>query len=545
MPSVKKLKAIDIFCGAGGFSEGFRQAGIDVIMGVDKWGPAVITHQANHPTSKTLLGYVESISVLPDDEFEKLIPDSEIIIGSPPCVAFSNSNRSGKGDKDEGKKLIKAYLRIVARKKWKQGSILKYWILENVPNSEKFIKDKYIAEDLGLEGQNILTVKNNTSNIYDAVYSGVPSRRKRYFCGDFPEPKFVIEDKTDIKLLRDVLNKLGKPNEKSEIPISDPVYEFAMPGNEVTDHHYVQRVAQYQWKKAKQLKQDKGYMGRMAFPEDLDRPARTIMATMTFSARESMIFDNGNSTYRAPTIREVASLMSFPIDYRFYGDSIGLKYKLVGNAVPPKLAFAFAKAIAEHENLEYPNDYIPRKFCDSNYFYNLNGETIPTSREKKKHPKSRYKYHIPYLIINQYRVELTNHHSSFDKLDFRWDAEIHHSQGPKAKHFNPVPVASWIPKDIQDVMNNLIEINKKRFKGFKELQSTYCLTKAQRKKADLIGPDELLGNINAFIDKYISHKYEKDIISIEEEPYSLPLLIAVGYYILSSILNEPGGLDYG
>jgi len=546
MPPIKKrLKAIDIFCGAGGFSEGFQQAGFDIIMGVDKWEPAVKTHQANHPTSKTLLGYVDSISLLPDNEFEKLIPDSEIIIGSPPCVAFSNSNKSGKGNKDEGEKLIKAYLRIVARKKWKQGSILKYWILENVPNSEIFIRDEYSAEELGLEGQNTLTIKNNTSGVYNAVHYGVPSRRKRYFCGEFPEPERVIKDETEIILLRHVLNKLGQPNEKSEISISDPVYVFNMPGNEVTDHHYEQRVAQYQWKKAKQLKQDKGYMGRMAFPENQECPARTIMATMTLSARESMILNNGNSSYRAPTIREVASLMSFPIDYRFYGESIGLKYKLVGNAVPPKLAFAFAKAIAEQENLECPKEYIPKKFDNKNYFYNLNGETIPISREKKKHPKSRYKYHIPYLKINQYRVELTNHHSNFNRLDFRWDAEIHYSQGPKAIHFNLVPVASWIPKDIKDEINNFIEVNEKKVKGFNELQRGYCLTMAQRKKANLIGPDELLGNIKSFINKFVFQTYKCESISVEEEPHSLPLVIAIGYFILYSILNKPGGLNHG
>ena len=63
---------------------------------------------------------VLKISNLPDEEFELLIPDSEVIIGSPPCVSFSNSNKSGNNDKSEGIQLILAFLRIVARKKWKK-----------------------------------------------------------------------------------------------------------------------------------------------------------------------------------------------------------------------------------------------------------------------------------------------------------------------------------------------------------------------------------------------------------------------------------------
>jgi DNA (cytosine-5)-methyltransferase 1 len=413
------LKVIDLFCGAGGFSEGFRQAGFDVIWSVDKWAPAVLTHQRNHPECGIYLGDVEEISNLPDDEFHALVPDSEIIIGSPPCVAFSNSNKSGKGDKDLGVRLINAFIRIVARKKNKENSILKYWILENVPNSKKFIEEAYSTNHLGDK-------LNSASGIYNAAYYGVPSRRKRFFCGNFPAPGEITKTEEVFLYLRDVLDSLGKPTEKQNSKINDPVYGFSVLGADVTDHHYIQELAPFQWKKAKQLKQDKGYMGRMAFPENKDRPARTVMATLTFSARESMIFEYGADKYRAPTIREVASLMSFPIDYRFYGKSIGLKYKLVGNAVAPKLSNAFAKAIAKKEGISIPEKYIPLKFSSSDEdFYNLNDVNIPITKEKSKRDVARFKYHIPYLIEKTYRVELTNYNSDFENKIFQWDVEIH------------------------------------------------------------------------------------------------------------------------
>jgi DNA (cytosine-5)-methyltransferase 1 len=42
-----KLKVIDFFCGAGGFSEGFRQMGFEIIYGFDYWKPAVDTFNHN------------------------------------------------------------------------------------------------------------------------------------------------------------------------------------------------------------------------------------------------------------------------------------------------------------------------------------------------------------------------------------------------------------------------------------------------------------------------------------------------------------------
>lgn len=539
------MRVADIFCGAGGFSEGFRQAGFDIIFGVDNWEPAVLTHRSNHPGTTTIIDDVIKISALPDDEFEATVPDSEIIIGSPPCVYFSNSNRSGKGDKDEGIILIKAFLRIIARKKWKVNSILKYWVMENVPNSRKFIQNHYSAQDLGLNGSGTLHVKNGTSEIYNAANFGVPSRRKRYFCGEFPEPVITVKGEENIMPLREVLEVLGAPNEKYRDMIADPNYDFVLRGDNVSDHHYVQKVARYQWKTAKRLKRDKGYMGKMAFPENPDRPARTIMATMSFGARESMIFENGKGSYRAPTIREVASLMSFPIDYNFHGRSIGLKYRLVGNAVPPKMAFAFAKAIAQKESLVVQDKYIEINSQSNGHFNNLNGENIPIQRESQKHPRSRYKYHVPYLKINQFRVELTNHNSDFENKFFQWDIEIHYSQGPRAKIYTLDCLEELIPEEIKPQISSFINKYQNLFPGFQEFQEAYCLTTNQRKKAFLLGPDELLDVVKDLIYKKIPSKYDNETVNLTEEPQTLPLFIYVSYFILSSIVQKKEGNNHG
>ena len=137
-----KLTVADFFCGAGGFSEGFNQEGFEIAFALDYWKPAHITHVHNHPNCKGLC-----IDILDIDfnKIDEIIPDTDIIIGSPPCVSFSNSNSSGKADKTLGIKLILQFLKIVLYKKTKCNSKLKFWIMENVPNSIKFVKDRYTA----------------------------------------------------------------------------------------------------------------------------------------------------------------------------------------------------------------------------------------------------------------------------------------------------------------------------------------------------------------------------------------------------------------
>ena len=96
---------------------------------------------------------VQDIDAIPPDEIDQRIPDTEVLIGGPPCVHFSNSNRCGRHDRlPEGVALIKAFLRIVAVKKRKPRSVLKAWFMENVPNANKGLEDSYTFADLKLSG---------------------------------------------------------------------------------------------------------------------------------------------------------------------------------------------------------------------------------------------------------------------------------------------------------------------------------------------------------------------------------------------------------
>jgi DNA (cytosine-5)-methyltransferase 1 len=125
-------------------------------------------------------------------EIESL-PDTDVIIGSPPCVTFSNSNISGKADKTSGVTLTEVFLRIVAVKKHKKNSKLKAWYMENVTNSVNYLSDYYTFKDLGLTKwakdnrispyKKAIILKDNQPIINSADY-GSAQKRKRVISGE-------------------------------------------------------------------------------------------------------------------------------------------------------------------------------------------------------------------------------------------------------------------------------------------------------------------------------------------------------------------------
>jgi DNA (cytosine-5)-methyltransferase 1 len=361
---------IDIFCGAGGFSEGFKQQGYKILHGVDHWEPAIKTFNHNFNLkckTKNILDFKDSI-----EEIESL-PDTDVIIGSPPCVTFSSSNISGKADKSSGVALTEVFLRIVAVKKWKKDSRLKAWFMENVTSSINHLKEEYTFNDLGLANwakknkirktQVAISLIGNQEIINSADY-GSPQSRERVISGEsvsigkliIPSPTHSKNGDTESSLkswitLKRIKGKLPKPTcHKSSRRITDPNYPWiSISLNKLTDHFYDSGLYEGIWRQSKFYKTNHPYMGRMAFPENENKPSRTITATNIRTSREAIIYSSGYSRkedgeYRTHTVREAASLMGFPITYQFVGGE-GTKQRLVGNAVCPSVARAFAKQL--------------------------------------------------------------------------------------------------------------------------------------------------------------------------------------------------------
>jgi DNA (cytosine-5)-methyltransferase 1 len=371
-PDMSKLTVIDFFCGAGGFSEGFRQQDFDIINGYDYWKPAIDTYDNNYGQGKGVLQ--DMLSFESSIELIEALPDTDVILGSPPCVSFSNSNNSGKADKSLGVKLTEIFLKIVAVKKYQTGSKLKAWYMENVTNSTNYLAREYTFKDLGLQEwakKNRLSptkvaikIEGNSTVINSAEY-GSAQVRKRVVTGEViargllvgpqkthGELKEIFDnDLQPFKKLGFIKKTLPKPNDGNvDRTVSDPSYpHLRINQAELTDHFYDTGLYASEWKNSRFLKINHPYMGTMSFPENEDRPSRTITATKIGTSREALIYRSeydrtGDGEFRTPTVREAACIMGFPLTYQFIGTE-GTKWRLVGNAVCPSVSRAFAKSL--------------------------------------------------------------------------------------------------------------------------------------------------------------------------------------------------------
>lgn len=424
---------IDFFCGAGGFSEGFRQQGFEIIAGIDSWKPAIDTFNFNFGLSckpQNILEFETSIKKIEE------LPDTDIIIGSPPCVSFSSSNKSGKADKSLGLKLTKIFLRIVAVKKYKPQSKLKAWFMENVTNSKVHLPSMYSFEQLGLKSWALknnydprsiaISLESNRSVLNAADY-GAPQSRARVFSGELtksrrhvvPSPTYQSPNQSgalpEHRTLGYVRKNLPSPSlTEPKGFILDPLYsKIKIKTSELTDQFYDTGLYKVDWEGSKFLKTNHPYMGFMFFPEREDRPSRTVTATKIGNSREAMVLrseDNriGDGEYRTLTVREAATLMGFPITYQFIG-SEGNKWKLVGNAVCPPISSAFAKEVRKEYKLGKFVEYFPVQPLDAvpnlNTFKRKTFDNPPKRKQGSRFRRHPFKDGNLTVTLSNYDVE--------------------------------------------------------------------------------------------------------------------------------------------
>jgi len=499
-PGADALRVVDLFCGPGGLSEGFHQAGFRTIFALDYDKAAVETYRANNPGVETLHCDIREIS--PAD-----IPDCDVLIGGPPCTTFSSSNRGGNGNVLEGLELVQAFLRIVHNKQ------PRWWVMENVPRITKFLPPEVPLRWIGIDSDGHLAVPQR--NVFNAADYGVPQTRKRFLMGAYPPPSpnhhesgevDLFTDSTGLprwKTLAHTLSFLPSPSATQAAlgeMVEDPNYELKIPVELLTDHFMDTHIPSDELGRLRRAKEEHPFMGRMAFPDDADRPARTVVATQL--GRETLVLvDEKSSRFRRLTVREVACLQSFPITYQFFG-GVTARYRLVGDAVPPRLAFNIACEILGEVGLPQPDS--PR--VEAIIGVTPSPITTLNTRTRRNHKKDRrFARMLPGKELRGCRAELANEVDDVENV--AWRAVLHVGEGRQRRELTVTPQQALKALEVflvDEVMSRLLnEVISDLSDALKAVPSARELQEAWTTADGMPqGPDTLVEMLALVIDRH-------------------------------------------
>lgn len=319
----KTFTAIDLYSGVGGWSLGFKLAGIQTVASYELSKAACETQESNLGVKVIQTDIRQPLPSLP----EKI----DIVVGSPPCTEFSFSNRGGGGDISDGLKDLERFLSIV------QKLSPRYWVFENVPRVESILREHVYTSKGKLRKFRVLFEKQGaTIRVLDMSHFGLPQRRMRCIVGKYPVELLESYAKgIQPMALSTVISALrGKE-------IQDPLYSIKLSSDELTEHEYEPVLTSEERRLNRDAKCVHPIYNRMEFPDNLDRPVRAITATCTRVSRESIIVpsDESKRDLRRLTLRERASLQGFPINFQFHARSRSKKMEMIGNAIPPLFTY--------------------------------------------------------------------------------------------------------------------------------------------------------------------------------------------------------------
>lgn len=386
---------IDLFAGAGGLSQGFRDAGFTVVQALDCDHNAMATYAANHPATDSICADIREIDPATCLRRIGLRPgEIAAVIGGPPCQGFSESNRRTRILANPRNHLYRDFLRFVTY-------IQPHWVvLENVGGLQTFERG--------------LIVDAITTSIRRAGYSaewlvlnaakyGVPQVRRRVFMvasrRRLQIPR-ALEEQTHPVTVRDAIADLPQLANGASTDLltyaTEPRsrYQKAMRQDNVhaVSGNLVTRNADYVVARYEYIPQGSNWtaiprrlMGNYTNPKRChtgiyhrlawNRPSKVIG-----NFRKNMLIHPRDN--RGLSIREAARLQSFPDSYCFRG-SIGFRQQQVADAVPPLLARALATAVLQTAKPDVPS---------------VTGPDHPSARTS---PLSFVPFHVPEQAASQ------------------------------------------------------------------------------------------------------------------------------------------------
>ena len=380
--SYRGWTAIDLFCGAGGLSEGFRQAGFHILAGNDIDPFAIETFAGSHQESHALAGPIQEFSA---QQFLGVAAlkrgELDCLIGGPPCQAFSVYNHQrGMHDKRSG--LFREYLRIV------DGLMPRWVVMENVTGIMSAGNGQAVDQIISGLGDLGYAVEMRTLR---AEEFGVPQERRRiFFLGNrvslpirWPTPTHgpglspfttVWDAIEDLPVLKNG-EVPDEPLHYHMAPKSD--YQAYLRGTTtVVSNHAAPRLAPINLERMKYIPQGGSWRD---VPVDLLPTGMRRARRCDHTKRYGRLRKDGLSSTiltkcdlhwgafihpehdRVLTVREAARLQSFPDGFKFAGPRTE-QYVQVGNAVPPLLAKQVGEALIEAATKE-PDRRARREDC--------------------------------------------------------------------------------------------------------------------------------------------------------------------------------------
>jgi len=341
---MKTIRAVDLFCGAGGLTYGLQKAGVNVIAGVDIDPQCKYPYSANNKAKFIL----RSVKDLKASEVKRFYAEDSISVlaGCAPCQPFSTYSQGPKSRGDDQWRLLSEFQRLIDDT---EPDIV---TMENVPKLAKHeIFDQFVA-----------CLKENGYSVFKQVVDcrlyGLPQMRKRLvlIASKLGDIKLIEPTRkpTEFATVRDVIANLtplkaGEYDPRDRLHVASELSETNLkrikqsePGG--TWHDWEASLVAKCHKKKSGNTYASVY-GRMTW----DDPAPT-MTTQFFG------FGNGRFGHpkqnRAISLREGAMFQGFPKKYKFveprkpvHMKSIG---RLIGNAVPVRLGEVIGRSIVKH-----------------------------------------------------------------------------------------------------------------------------------------------------------------------------------------------------
>ncbi|MEZ2329681.1 DNA cytosine methyltransferase [Mesorhizobium sp. RCC_202] len=342
----QQLRAVDFFCGAGGMSLGLTQAGIRVLGGIDNSVDCKRTYEANVPGAKYIRRDITRLSAKELGKRLGIEPNDPNLVfcGCSPCQFWSKI-RTDRSRSVRTAFLLKQFQKFL--RAFRPGFV----VVENVPGLYRR-KDNAILRDfiafLADEGYNF------ADGIVNANHYGVPQNRMRYL---------LIASRVKTVTTLPAPSESGSLNVRDFLGLHNGFPSIAAGHRDQTKFlHTTLGLSEKNLRRIQMTPPDGGdrsswaddpnlqidaYRGRDKIFRDVygrmswSRPAPTI--TTRFTSLSNGRFGHPDEP-RAISVREGATLQTFPKDYRFVSSSLEGLARQIGNAVPP----ALARHIGEH-----------------------------------------------------------------------------------------------------------------------------------------------------------------------------------------------------